>query len=108
MAHPDCSGAQTAFETLRAANTYSLFKHLLAENDSLLTEPVRWNITQGADLSADVVLDAERTRSRIYQSFLAYFEEFDILVAPSASILPFPNSQPEILGAYKKGLTPRP
>jgi amidase len=97
IAHPDCTGAQAAFETLRAAVTYNRFKHLLAENEALLTEPARWNIAQGINLSADTIFDAEQTRSRIYQSFLDFFARFDVLIAPSASVLPFPNTQLEIL-----------
>ena len=52
---------------------------------------------RGAGITADQFLEAEDKRGRAYAAFLEFFERFDFLVTPSASILPFSNTQTEVL-----------
>ncbi|MFI0469729.1 hypothetical protein ACH347_37165 [Saccharopolyspora sp. 5N102] len=33
---------------------------------------------------------------RIYRNFADFFEEYDVLLMPAASVLPFPNAQGEV------------
>jgi amidase len=96
-AHPDCSTAPFAFETLRAATLLHKQKHHYEKYPELLSESVRWNIEQGIGLSAADLLQAEAERDRLYLNFLRFFESYDILATVSASIPPFLHTQPEIL-----------
>ncbi|PPS40970.1 amidase [Chroococcidiopsis sp. TS-821] len=95
--HPDCSMAQFAFETLRAATLLHKQKHHYAKYASLLSESVRWNIERGQGILAADLLQAEAERDRLYLNFLNFFEKYDILATVSASIPPFLHAQPEIL-----------
>jgi Asp-tRNA(Asn)/Glu-tRNA(Gln) amidotransferase A subunit family amidase len=36
---------------------------------------------------------AHREQAALYRRFLTFFEEFDVLVAPAASVSPFPHAQ---------------
>ncbi|WP_025035401.1 amidase [Bradyrhizobium sp. DOA9] len=88
---PDCGGAIETFRTLRAAHIANAYGELLGTRRAELTPTVIWNIEAGANLSAQDYLNAERRRSAIYRSFRELFAHADFLVAPAASVLPWPN-----------------
>lgn len=96
-AHPDCSMAPLAFETLRAATLLHKQKHHYEKYPNLLSESVRWNIERGMGISAADLLQAEAERDRLYLNFLRFFESHDVLATVSASIPPFLHTQPEVL-----------
>ena len=89
-AHPDCTGAKPAFETLRAATILHNLRPLLG--DERLSSTARWNAMRGQEVTAEQFLEAEAARSALTRRFAAFFEEFDVLVTPSASVIPLPNS----------------
>ncbi|WP_046869481.1 amidase [Microvirga massiliensis] len=93
---PDCTGASQAFQTLRAALSWHNFRRLLAAGTNDLTPSFVWNVERGKNLPAQAYLEAEAVRSRAYRSFARFFERFDILILPAASVLPFPNAQEEV------------
>lgn len=88
---PDCGGAIEAFRTLRAAHIASSYGELLRTRRAELTPTVVWNIEAGANLSAEDYLNAERRRTAIYRSFRALFGRAEFLIAPAASVFPWPN-----------------
>lgn len=88
-AHPDCSGAMASFATLRAAHIHSNLSSLRDQHGELLSPTVRWNISRGDGLSAAAYLQAEADRASLYRRFVSFFEQFDILIIPSAAVLPF-------------------
>ncbi|MBR0710510.1 amidase [Bradyrhizobium liaoningense] len=88
---PDCGGAVETFRTLRAAHIASSYGELLRTRRAELTPTVIWNIEAGANLSAEDYLNAERRRTAIYRSFRELFSRTDFLVAPAASVFPWPN-----------------
>lgn len=88
---PDCSGAIETFRTLRAAYVANSYGELLRTRRAELTPTVIWNIEAGAKLSAEDYLNAERRRTAIYRSFRELFTRADFLVAPAASVFPWPN-----------------
>ncbi|MEL7504830.1 MAG: amidase [Cyanobacteria bacterium J06554_6] len=96
-AHPDCSMAQPAFETMRAALLWYKQKQHYEEHFDQLTDTVRWNVARGKDLSATDFLAASAQRDQLYRNFLTFFDTHDILATVSACVLPFPHDQPEVL-----------
>ncbi|WP_245508633.1 amidase [Bradyrhizobium zhanjiangense] len=88
---PDCSGAIETFRTLRATHIANSYGELLRTRRAELTPTVIWNIEAGAKLSAEDYLNAERRRTSIYRSFRELFTCTDFLVAPAASVFPWPN-----------------
>jgi amidase len=95
--HPDCSMAQSSFETLRAATLLHKQKHHYENHRELLSESVRWNVERGIGISAAALLQAEADRDRLYLNFLRFFEQYDLLITVSASVLPYLHTQSEIL-----------
>ncbi|MEM8502756.1 MAG: amidase [Cyanobacteria bacterium P01_D01_bin.1] len=95
--HPDCSMAPLAFETIRAVLLWHKLGALYEKHPNQLSTSVRWNIEQGRDISAASLLDAQAERDRLYLNFLDFFDHCDVLATVSASVLPFPHDQGEIL-----------
>lgn len=93
---PDIGDAVTAFKTLRAAESWVKFGKMVAEFEHDLTPAFVWNVRQGADITAEAYLHAEMARTRAWRSFQTLFENYDILMLPSASVMPFPNKQGEV------------
>jgi amidase len=96
-AAPDVSGAADAFKTLRAAESWHKFGAMVDAHEDKLTPSFVWNVRRGRDIPARDCLAAEAVRTRTYRAFLDFFTDFDILLLPAASILPFPNTQPEVM-----------
>lgn len=97
MASPDCSGAMAAFKTLRAAHVRHSYKAAADRFGDRLTPTAAWNIAEGEHISAEDYLAAEATRGQLYRNFQAFFREHDVLIAPAASVLPWPNEQSDVL-----------
>jgi amidase len=96
-AHPDCSGADAAFKTLRAGIMHSQNRALVARSRDKLTAPFVWNVERGAGLSADDFVDAEKTRGEVYARFMRFFEDHDALLTPSAAVPPILNTVEDIM-----------
>lgn len=94
---PNCALAPSAFETMRAAFLWFKLKSLHAKHANQLTESVRWNIERGRNLSAEALLQAEADRDQLYLNFLDFFKTYDVLITPSASVLPYRHNHGEIL-----------
>lgn len=95
-ASPSTDGASNAFQVLRAAQSWLSFGSMVEDNPESLTESFVWNVRQGRNLSAEDYLKAEKVRTHTYRAFQAFFDRYDILLTPAASVLPFPNDQGEV------------
>lgn len=96
-AHPDCTDVQATFETLRGAVIAHELGAVVDDSTYPTSDTVRWNVERGRQLTARSVMAAEASRGDLIRRFLAFFEEHDVLLTVSASIPPFPNSQPDVL-----------
>lgn len=94
--HPDCTGAIEAFHALRQPIIRHGYGALLEKHGDVLTPTVRWAISRGDGVTAANYLAAEAHRSALYRRFVAFFGEHDILLAPAASVLPWPNTVPDV------------
>ena len=103
-ATPDCSDAAAAFKTLRAAHVLHSYKAAARKFGDRLTPTAAWNIAEGQNISAQDYLDAEEIRARLYRSFDAFFNDHDLLIAPAASVLPWPNEIADVLSIDGKEL----
>lgn len=93
----DCRSAGKTFRTLRAAHVHHAYGPLLQAHAAQLMPTARWNIEAGAGITAAEYLEAETARTALYRSFMALFDDIDILVAPAASVMPWPVSEGEVL-----------
>jgi amidase len=88
-AEPDLSGADQAFETLRALAMASQYGHLLKTRRHDLKDTAIWNIEAGMNLSIDAITRASTSRSRLFQTMRRFLERYEFLVAPVSQVSPF-------------------
>ena len=53
-------------------------------------ESIRWNAEMGAKLTGPDLARAEQLHTRLYERMVAFFERYDVLLAPTTQVLPFP------------------
>jgi len=92
-AHPDFSGAHDAFQTLRGMQFVTGLGALYASHRDLLKPDVRWNIERGLAVTAEEHAAALIARGRIVAAAAAFFERYDLLLCPTAIVLPFAADQ---------------
>jgi Asp-tRNA(Asn)/Glu-tRNA(Gln) amidotransferase A subunit family amidase len=87
-ATPDCTGADEAFEVLRALN------FLAAHQEKVRTRPqdvgpnVRANVEEGLRYSAADAAHAMTLQTTLYRRWQAFFEHYDVILTPSITISP--------------------
>ncbi|HRD77739.1 MAG TPA: amidase, partial [Hyphomicrobiaceae bacterium] len=65
----------------------------LEKHRDLLDRNVIDNTERGLKYSLGDVAWANVEQSKIYKGFLKFFEDADVLIAPAASVSPFPHKQ---------------
>ncbi|MFI7634649.1 amidase [Nonomuraea sp. NPDC049400] len=87
----DLSEAEDAFRTYRAWNYTLSFGDLTG-----LGPNTKWNVEQGRKVTGADLARAEQARSRLYQRMAAFFDTYDVLIAPVSQVPPFPVEQPYV------------
>jgi amidase len=87
---PDLSGADDVFGTLRAWIFDTTYTDLARRHPDKVKESIRWNAEMGAKLTGADLARAEIAHTKLYEQMVAFFERFDVLLAPTTQVLPFP------------------
>jgi amidase len=87
---PDLSGADEVFGTHRAWLYDALYSDLIRRHPDQVKEAIRWNAELGAKLTGPEIARAEVLHTRLYERIVAFFERYDVLLAPTTQVLPFP------------------
>jgi amidase len=87
---PDLSGADEVFGTQRAWLYDALYSDLARRHPDKVKDAIRWNAEMGEKLTGPDLARAEVLHTRLHQRIVAFFEGYDVLVAPTTQVLPFP------------------
>jgi amidase len=87
---PDLSGADEVFGTLRAWLFEASFGDISRRSPEKVKESIRWNAEMGAKLTGPDLARAEQLHTRLYERMVAFFGQYDALLAPTTQVLPFP------------------
>jgi amidase len=87
---PDLSGADEVFGTLRAWLFEATFGEISRRTPEQVKESIRWNAEMGAKLTGPDLARAEQLHTRLYERMVAFFGQYDVLLAPTTQVLPFP------------------
>jgi amidase len=87
---PDLSGADEVFGTLRAWLFEASFGDISRRSPEKVKESIRWNADMGAKLTGPDLARAEQLHTKLYERMVAFFDRYDVLVAPTTQVLPFP------------------
>ncbi|MGD9867807.1 MAG: amidase [Hyphomicrobiales bacterium] len=90
---PDLEGVHESFEVLRAIHFVAAHKERLEKHRDLLGPNVINNTERGLKYTLPDVAHAHAVQTRLYKTFVEFFEDADILICPAASVTPFPHSQ---------------
>ena len=89
-AHPDFTGAHEAFQTLRAVSFANSHAVKYAEQRDKLKPDVVWNIEKGLKITGAEIARANRIRAGLVSNLTAFFDTYDVLLAPATIVSPFP------------------
>ncbi len=87
---PDISRADEAFETLRALGFARAFGDQLPVLRRTGKATLVWNVERGMELSGPAIARAQSARGEIFRRIAELLQRFDLIVAPSAQVAPFP------------------
>ena len=90
QAHPDLREAHECFHVLRAFDFAISKAELLRTKRDQLKPEVIWNIEEGLKLTVEQLARAEAQRVAMTARTLAFFETYDLLLAPATIVAPFP------------------
>jgi amidase len=90
QAHPDLREAHECFHVLRAFDFAISKAELLRTRRDQLKPEVIWNIEEGLKLTVEQLARAEAQRVAMTTRTLAFFETYDLLLAPATIVAPFP------------------
>ena len=93
-AHPDLSGADEAFRTLRALGFVQRYGALLDKHRDKIKDTVVWNIEAGQRLDGAAVGRGLTLRSDVFRRMREFLERYEFLLMPVNQVPPFPVSQP--------------
>ncbi|MFK7942104.1 MAG: amidase [Paracoccaceae bacterium] len=87
---PDYSGTYEAFQTLRAVSFATSHRVHYRDHKDKLKPDVIWNIEKGLQTTGADIAEANAIRTRMIASHAAFFETYDLLLAPATIVAPFP------------------
>ena len=87
---PDLSGADEVFSTLRAWLFEAAHLENARKHPDLVKESIRWNAELGAKLTGPELARTEMAHTQLYERMVSFFERYDVLLAPTTQVLPFP------------------
>jgi len=93
-ATPDCTGANEAFEILRALNFVAGHAEKVAKTPEMVGPNVRANVAEGLGYSAADVARAGVLQTQMYHRWQAFFAAgTDLIVTPAITVSPRPWSE---------------
>ncbi|PWW22279.1 amidase [Geodermatophilus normandii] len=90
---PDLREADEVFGTLRAWLFEATFGDVVRRSPEKVKEAIRRNAARGAALSGADVARAELAHTRLHERVVGFFDRYDVLLAPTTQVLPFPVEQ---------------
>jgi Asp-tRNA(Asn)/Glu-tRNA(Gln) amidotransferase A subunit family amidase len=92
-AAPDFGPVHEVFEVLRGINFVAAHRERVEKHRDLLGPNVIDNTERGLKLTARDVAWAHVEQTKLSRRFVSFFERFDVLICPAASVSPFPHAK---------------
>lgn len=89
----DFAEAERCFDVIRAVNFLETFGETYARDPSLLGPNVRANYEIGAKMSLGDFAWAHGEQTRLFRRFQRIYDTYDIIIAPTVAVSPFPWEQ---------------
>lgn len=92
-ASTDLSNAHDIFEIQRGINFVTAHADRLEKHREKLGPNVIDNTERGLAFTAKEVAWAQAEQAKLYHRYIEFFDDFDVLICPTASVSPFPHEQ---------------
>lgn len=89
-ATPDCTGADRAFEVLRAIGMVAAHQDKCRDHPGQVGPNIRANVEEGLRYTAVDVADAMTAQTVLYRRWQEFFAEYDVVITPAITISPRP------------------
>ncbi|MEO8715807.1 MAG: amidase family protein, partial [Acetobacteraceae bacterium] len=89
-ASPDCTGADEAFEVIRALNFVAAHAEKVRARPDDVGPNVRANVAEGLRYGASDIARAFAAQTALYRRWQDFFAGFDVILTPSITISPRP------------------
>jgi amidase len=93
QAHPDFSGVHEVFEIHRGVAYVTAHQGKLKTHRDLLDRNVIDDTERGLKLTMEEVGRGYVEQHKLMKRVISFFERFDVLITPTASVSPFPHAQ---------------
>ncbi len=102
---PNLRTADLVFDAARAIDMAIKLRELVTRHPDGVKPEVRWNVEHGRQLTGDELMDATLARTRLRSELDRWFSRYDVLVAPTSQVLPFPFDQryPQVIAGQEMG-----
>ena len=91
--HPDFMDIHNCFEVIRGFNYVSSHVEKFKNDKKLLGRNLIDNVERGLLYNIEDLAWAHLEQTKIYKKFRNFFNDFDILICPSASVSPYPHEK---------------
>lgn len=89
----DFTDADRCFDVIRAINFVDRFREIYEQDPGALGQNVRANYETGARMTLADAAWAHAHQTRIFRRFQNTFREYDLVLAPTTAVTPFPWTQ---------------
>lgn len=90
----DFGDADRCFDVIRAMNFIDRFRDIYDKDPGALGANVRANYEAGVRMTIADVAWAHAEQTRLFRRFQQAFKEYDLVIAPTTGVTPFPWTQP--------------
>ena len=95
-AEPDFSGADEAFNTLRAMGYVSSQSENVKKHRELVKDTIQWEVERGLKLTPADITRADSLHSQVWDRMRVFQEKYEYFILPATQVPPFDVNQPYV------------
>jgi amidase len=95
-AEPDLTGADEAFNILRAWGYASTQAENVKNHRDLVKDTILWEVERGSKLSGADIARAHTLHSQVWDRMRAFQQRYEYFILPTTQVLPFDINQPYV------------
>jgi amidase len=95
-AEPDFTGADEAFNTLRALGYVSSQSENVRKHRELMKDTILWEVERGLKLSSAEIARADSLHSQVWDRMRMFQEKYEYFILPATQVPPFDVTQPYV------------
>jgi amidase len=95
-AEPDLTGAEEAYDTLRAWGYAAGHAEQVRTHRALVKDTIVWEVERGLKLTGADIARAQSLHSQVWNNMRAFLDKYEYFIVPSTQVPPFDVTQPYV------------